>query len=285
VNADECATTEVYSLVLQSNDYLEAKSMESAFESLQLEIDTIQQSAVVDEQSNICSGTLSSVDMNVVKAPAPEIDVTGTVDRGEEIEIVWDFLHEEGLTKAEVELIRLREEEIGIFGKNSWDLSTRAASDTIKLVRDGELSGQTTYRLAEDLAGGNYVFRVTGTSKIGTKISGDSQIFEIGYGEKVVHFQQESVALGEKVFIPFSGFSDNVKVTLQQVDPATDSMEKIAVIKKSYKGSKGTVKPVKWTVPTNIKTGDNYVVAISGKSKVSGADPIVVLSKPFSITL
>lgn len=284
VNVAECGTTEVYQVVLQSNDYVEAKSMEAAFELLQLEIDSIQEAAVIDEQSMICSSTISPVDMNVVKAPAPEIDVTGVLERGEEIEIVWDFLHDEGLTKAEVELVKLREEEIGIFGKNSWDISTRAASDTIKLVKDGEISGQTTYKLAEDLPGGNYVIRVTGSSKIGTKVTGDSQIFELGFGEKAVHFQQ-SVALGEKVFIPFTGFNDNVKVTLQQVDPATETMEKIAVIKKSYNGSKGTVKPVKWTVPTNLDTGDNYVVAISAKAKKAGAEPIVVLSKPFSITV
>jgi hypothetical protein len=272
---------------VQSDDYEQALEIEQTFDAIASDLtEDVQRSAVIEEQSNICSATLGEVDMNVIKAPKPEVEITqGEFVRGGEVSVMYSFLHENGLVKANVELIRLKEGRDNSIMEQNWALGERDSSKSIQIVKNGELNDELVYNVPEDLPGGSYIFRVTGITKIGTEIVGDSEVFQLGYQPRTVDFEAESVTIGEELMIPFSGFDTNVKVTLEKQDPATDALEKMAIIKKSARGFNGNSKPVKWTIPEDIEAGDNYVIVVSPKnSKVdTDVDASLAVSKPFSI--
>jgi len=284
VTSNECGSTETYNIAVQSHDYEESLKIQEKFDGLSENLaESVQRFAVVEEQSNICTASVSDVNMNVIKAPLPDVRVTGEFVRGESVDIEWNFEHKSGLVKAQIELIRLREGDEERIVSKDWHFGSRA--DTIMIQKNAELTGLTTYEIPENLPGGRYVFRVTGISKIGTQISDTTEILLLGYAPRSVDIDIESVKTGEELIIPYNGFDKSVKITLQQIDPATEAMEKIAIIKQSARGYKGNTKPVEWKIPRDIESGDNYVVVVSPKNRKSlnEVDSKIAVSKPFSI--
>lgn len=304
--ASVCETTETYLIAAQSNDYFNALELEAAFNTIANSdlTDIVTKTSIMDAQSNICTASIvdDKVNMNVIRAPAPSVEIVqGEFARGNSIDLEWSFDHEDGLSKVNIELIRLREDRGDEIFENNWILGERYSSDSRTILKTKDFSGTVTYTIPEELAGGEYVFRVTGISKIGTEISGNSELFQLGYPPRSVDVIMpvssadtdtdtaaiSSIQSGEEIVIPYNGFDKNVKITLQKKDPVTEAMEKIAVIKQSARGYKGSSKPITWTIPRDIEGGDNYVIVVSPKNQKNRKDvnPTQAISQPFSINV